>query len=74
MEENDEEEQEDEDKTAEEESPLSESPQMDVGEEGSGGYEGSAAEGPYITGKSDLGVLAFSERKDFFRKSVVWIW
>uniref|UniRef100_A0A3Q4GFI0 Uncharacterized protein n=1 Tax=Neolamprologus brichardi TaxID=32507 RepID=A0A3Q4GFI0_NEOBR len=39
----------------EEESKLSESTGIFLGEEGSGGYEGSAAEGPYIADKSNLG-------------------
>lgn len=54
MGENDEEEQEYEEE-AEEESKLSESTGIFLGEEGSGGYEGSAAEGPYIADKSNLG-------------------
>ncbi|XP_063316456.1 serglycin isoform X2 [Pelmatolapia mariae] len=54
MEENDEEEQEDEEEAEEEESKLSESTGIFLGEEGSGGYEGSAAEGPYMADKSNL--------------------
>ncbi|XP_012775070.1 serglycin isoform X1 [Maylandia zebra] len=55
MEEDDEEEQEYEEEAEEEESKLSESPGIFLGEEGSGGYEGSAAEGPYMADKSNLG-------------------
>ncbi|XP_030578369.1 serglycin isoform X2 [Archocentrus centrarchus] len=54
MEENDEEEQEEEEETEEDESPQNELPVMDVAEEGSGGYEGSAGEDTYIADKSNV--------------------
>uniref|UniRef100_A0A3P9C0N5 Uncharacterized protein n=1 Tax=Maylandia zebra TaxID=106582 RepID=A0A3P9C0N5_9CICH len=62
----------------EEESKLSESPGIFLGEEGSGGYEGSAAEGPYMADKSNLGEtgsgMLWKESEGIFcRTGFAWI-
>lgn len=78
MEEDDEEEQEYEEEAEEEESKLSESPGIFLGEEGSGGYEGSASEGPYMADKSNLGEtgsgMLWKESEGIFcRTGFAWI-